>query len=189
VPKENAHPQRWVEHKLSDGTRVFGSRVSGQGGTIWFLANGKVAHGVGGPAFEEQKRKIIRRFKPDEVLLANLENALSRPSDILLTQILREIIELPDQATFDRRVDVLVRTLRAIRALWLGRFETSTGRRFMAAVRELARKHKRPPTKAEITEHLCCELSQTSKWCRDHGFEWLPNAPVGRRRTGRRRSC
>jgi hypothetical protein len=188
VPKENAHPKRWVERKHSDGTRFFSSRVLGQGGTIWFLANGNVALGIGGPAFEEQKRKIIRRFKPDEVLLANLENALSRPFDIVLNQILREIIELPDQTTFDRGIDVLVRTLRAIRALWLGRFETSTGRRFTDAVRELARKHKRPPTKAEIREHLCCELSQTSKWCRDHGFGWLPNAPAGRQkeRRGRR---
>ena len=188
--KEKARPQSWTESKLPDGSRVFGSRAFGKGGTgpITLLVNGKVAVGVCDPAFEEQKRKVISRFKVDDMLLADLETALYAPFDGLSSQILREITQIGDQVQFDRRLDVLNSTLRALRELRLKRFETSTGRRFMVAIRTLAREHKRPPTKAEITTYLCCNLSQTSKWCRDRGFSWLPNAPAGRQkeRRGRR---
>jgi hypothetical protein len=189
VPDEKTPSQRWVERTLADGSRECGPWPPGEGGTITFLVNGNVAIGAGGQVFEEQKKKVISRFNVDAVLLANLDKAFCEPSDILLSQILREIFQTADQTRFNRHLDALVSTVRALRELWLKRFKTATGSRFINAVQVLARKHKRPPTKAEITEHLCCELSQTSKWCRDHGFEWLPNAPAGRRRTGRRRSC
>jgi hypothetical protein len=98
VPKENAHPQSWTESKLPDGSRVFGSRVFGKGGTgtITVLANGNVAVGVAGPAFEEQKQKVISRFKVDDILLADLETALYTPFDGLSSQILREITQITD---------------------------------------------------------------------------------------------
>ena len=91
MPKENAHPQSWTESKLPDGSRVFKKRAFGKGGsgTIVLLANGKVAVTVSGPAFEEQKKKVISRFKVDDILLADLETALYTPFDGLSSQILR----------------------------------------------------------------------------------------------------
>ena len=153
----------------------------GESGSITFLADGHVAVGISGPVFEEQKRKIISRFNVDDILLADLENALYASFTSLSPQILRDILLIRDQAQFDRRLDVLVSTLRAIRELWFRHFETERGVQFIDAVRALALKHKRPPTKAEITAYLGCEVSHTSKWCREHGFSWLPTERPGRR--------
>jgi hypothetical protein len=178
VPKEDAY----LKSTLPDGSRVFGSRAPGQEGTIAFLANGKVAVGVAGAAFQEQKKKVIRRFKVDPVLLNLLEAAFQPPYDGRLSHFLQAITRVNDQAEFDRYLDALVGTLRAIRELRLRGVETPTGKRFIDAVHALAIRHKRPPTKAELTNYLCSEPAQTSKWCRDHGFGWLPNAPAGRRR-------
>ena len=173
MSKKDAH----LKCTLADGSRVFG-----EDGTICFLANGKVAVGVGGPAFEKQKKKVISRFKVDSVLLDQLEAAFQPPFDGIGSEILQAITQITEQAQFDRHLDTLVGTLRAIRELWLRRFETLAGKRFIDAVHALAIKLGRPPTKAEITNHLCCDLSQTSKWCKEHGFAWLPNAPAGRHR-------
>jgi hypothetical protein len=141
-----------------------------------------VAVGVAGPAFEKQKKKVISRFKAaDPVLLNAIEAALQPPFEPGSLQILQDITQIADQGQFDRQLDKLVSVLRAIRELWLRRFQTKTGKRFIDAVHALAIQHRRPPTKAEITDRLCCELSQTSKWCLEHGFGWLPNAPAGRR--------
>jgi hypothetical protein len=165
---------------------VCGPWPLGEGGTITFLTSGKVAVGVGGPAFEEQKKKVISRFNVDAVLLANLENAFCEPSDILLSQILREIIQITDKAQLNRRLDELVSTLRALNELWIQRFETRGDSRFTEAVRTLATEHRRSPTKAEITEYLCQKYflyapSRTSEWCQEHGFSWLPTERPGRR--------
>ena len=183
MPKEDTD----LKCTLPDGSRVFG-----EDGTISFLANGKVAVGVGGPAFEKQKKKVISRFNVDPVLLDQLEAAFQPPFDSISSlqppfngigsELLQAITQITDQAQFDRRLDTLVGTLRAIRELQLKRFNTPVGKRFIDAVRILAIKHIRPPTKKEITNHLCCDLSQTSKWCKEHGFAWLPNAPAGRHR-------
>jgi hypothetical protein len=182
VPDENTPSQRWVERTLTDGSRECGPWPLGEGGTITFLAGGKVAVGVAGPAFQAQKKKVIRRFKVEPVLLAMLEAAFQPPYDGRLSHFLQAITRVNDSLEFDRYLDALLGALRAIRELRFQRFETATGRRFINAVQALACKHKRPPFKIEITNYLCCELSQTSKWCREHGFEWLPNAPAGRRK-------
>ena len=188
MPREDTHSGRWTERKDPDGSRVFKGQASGDDGKIWFLANGKVAVGVSGKAFESQKRKIISRFKVDPVLLDDLEAAFQPPFDGRLFELLQGITQLIDQAQsadqvrFEKHIDTLVSMLRASRDLRLRRFETGTGRRFVDAVHALAKELGRPPTKAEITERLCCDHSQTSKWCSEHGFAWLPNAPAGRRK-------
>jgi hypothetical protein len=186
VPDEKTPSQRWVERTLADGSRECGPWPLGEGGTITFLVNGKVAIGAGGQVFEEQKKKVISRFNVDAVLLANLDKAFCEPSDILLSQILREIFQTADQTRFNRRLDALVSTVRALRELWIQRFETRGDSRFTEAVRALATEHKRPPTKAEITEYLCHKYflyapSRTSEWCQEHGFGWLPNERAGRK--------
>ena len=79
--KENASPKRWIEHTLPDGSRVCGPWPLGEGGTITFLVTGKVAVGVGGPAFAALKQKVIRRFKVSPSSLNFLENAFYLPHD------------------------------------------------------------------------------------------------------------
>lgn len=141
--------------------------------------------GVAGPAFQAQKKKVMRRFKVEPVLLAMLEAAFQPPYDGRLSHFLQAITRVNDPAEFDRYLDALLGALlgalRTIRELRLQRFETATGRRFIDAVQALARNHNRPPTKAEVTAYLGCEVSHTSKWCREHGFSWLPTERPGRR--------
>jgi hypothetical protein len=182
VPKENTHSRRWVERKLPDGSRVFGSRVPGEDGTITFLANGKVAVGVGGSAFFKQGRKVISRFKANPELFEELEAIFQPPFDSSGSELLHSLVGIANQTQFDRSLDALVSTLRAIHELRIGRFGTRRSRRFINAIHSLAVELWRPPTKHELTERLCIEPSQTSRLCTQHGFEWLPTGPPGRKR-------
>jgi hypothetical protein len=100
VAKEDAH----LKCTLADGSRVFG-----EDGTIFFLANGKVAVGVGGRAFEKQKKKVISRFKVNPVLLEELEADFQPPFDGRSSQFLQGITQITDQARFDRQLDALAR--------------------------------------------------------------------------------
>jgi hypothetical protein len=141
---------------------------------------------VGGSAFFEQERNVISRFKSNPTLFEALESIFHSPFDSSGSELLYSILRFAGQVQFERRLDVLVSTLRAFHELRLKHFETPAGKRFIDAVRTLAIKLGRPPAKVEITSHLCCEPSQTSKWCQDHGFSWLPNAPAGRPKRSRR---
>ena len=145
-----------------------------------FLVTGKVAVGVGGPAFAALKQKVIGRFRVSPSSLNFLENAFHLPLDGELFFHLREIAHLEDPVEFDRRFDTFCSAFRAVHELWVKRFETQTGKRFIEAVHVLAIQHKRPPTKAELTAYLNCEPSRTSEWCREHGFNWLPTERPGR---------
>jgi hypothetical protein len=160
---------------------VCGPWPLGEGGTVTFLPDGKVSIEVGGPVFRELKKKVIRRFKVAPAALDFLEAAFHLPYDGQLFYLLRAIARLEDQTEFDRCFDTFCSAFCAIHELWLKRFDTSAGSRFMKAVSALATEHKRPPTKAEVTNYLCCEPPQTSEWCREHGFRWLPNERAGRK--------
>ena len=177
------HQDAPLERKLSDGARVFGSRAPGEGGTISFLANGKVAVEVGGPAFFEQGRKVVSHFKVDPDLFEELETIFQTPfDDSGGSELLYALVRIADRAQFDRRLDELVGTLRAIRALRIGRFGTKQSRLFVDAIYSLAVEFKRPPTKSELEERLCVGKSEISLWCKEHGFSWLPKAAAGRPR-------
>jgi hypothetical protein len=103
-----------------------------------------------------------------------------------LSQLLREILEIPDEARRQRRLDALFSTFRALGELWSRRFDTRGDSRYTEALRVLAAEHKRPPFEAEITEYIrrkyCLYApSRTSEWCQKHGFNWLPKARPGRK--------
>jgi hypothetical protein len=176
VAKEDSH----LKFTLPDGSRVFGSRVSGEDGTISFLADGRVAVGVGGPAFFKQGRKVISRFKADPNLFEELEDIIRLPVDSSGSELLHSLIRIANQTQFDRSLDALVSTLRAIRELRIGRFGTQQSRLFVDALHSLAVELKRPPTKSELAWHLCVGKSEISFLCKEHGFSWLPNAAAGR---------
>lgn len=185
MPKENTPsipPQRWVERALPDGSRVFGSRVPGEGGTISLLANGKVAVGVSAPAFLRQGRKLIRRFKAHPILFDALENILEPPFDESGSRLLLELVQMDNQTRFDRSLDVLVSTIRALRELRVRQFGTIPSQQFVAAIHKLAARAKRPPTKGELTAELCTEPSRITHLCDEHGFGWLPPGKPGRKR-------
>jgi hypothetical protein len=173
VPKENTH----LKCTLPDGTRDFG-----EDGKISFLANGMVAVGVGGPTFFKLGRKVISRFKANPDLFEELEAIFQPPFDSSGSKLLHSLVSRANQTQFDRSLDALVSTLRAIYALRSGRFGTPRSRRFVDAIQSLAVELRRPPTKHELTDRLCIEPSQTSKLCTEHGFEWLPTGPPGRKR-------
>jgi hypothetical protein len=178
VPKEDTH-LKWT---LPDGSRVFGTRVPGEDGTITFLANGKVAVGLGGSAFFEQGRKVISHFKVDPDLFEELETIFQTPFDSSGgSGLLFSLVKIADQTQFNRHLDKLVGTLRAIRELRVGRFGTERSRHFSEAIDSLAVKLKRPPTKRELTEELHGEPAKTSKLCTEHGFAWLPTEAPGRK--------
>lgn len=186
MPKEDTHLNlKWT---LPDGSRVFGSRVPGEDGTISFLANGKVAVGVGGPAFFKQGRKVISRFKANPDLLEELEAIFQAPFDNSGgSELLYALTRLADQTQFDRCLDALVSTLRAIHELRTGRLGTERSRRFVDALHRLAVELKRPPTKLELKEYFGekedyrhAQPSVISLLCKEHGFSWLPKAAAGR---------
>jgi hypothetical protein len=178
VPNQDAP----LERKLSDGSRVFGSRLPGEDGTICFLANGKVAVGVGGAAFFKQGHKVISHFKANPDLFEELEAIFQAPFDNSGgSELLYALTRLADQTQFDRCLDALVSTLRAIHELRTGRLGTERSRRFIDALHSLAIELKRPPTKHELTEKLRGEPAQTSKLCTEHGFAWLPTEAPGRK--------
>jgi hypothetical protein len=183
VPKEDTH----LKCTLPDGSRVFGSRVPGEDGTICFLANGQVAVAVGGPAFFKQGRKVISRFKANPDLFEELEAIFQPPFDSSGSELLHSLVGIANQTQFERRLDALVSTLRAIHELRIGRFGTPRSRQFIDAIGVLASKHQRPPTKLELKDYFwaqqdyrLAERSVISLLCKEHGFSWLRNAAAGR---------
>jgi hypothetical protein len=179
VPKEDTH----LKCTLPDGSRVFGSRIPGEEGTITFLPNGKVAVGVGGPAFFKQGRKVIRRFKANAIMFEDLEAIFQTPFDSSGgSELLSALIRIADQTQFNRRLDELTGTLRAIRALRIGRFGTKQSRLFVDALHHLAVELERPPTKSALRDYFLkkedyrhAAWSRISEFCKSHGFGWLPN--------------
>jgi hypothetical protein len=124
---------------------------------------------------EAQKAKVVSRYKIPPHLLALIHPKFDpRAGDVFPM-----LLQVADPVQFDRLLDGLNRGLRAAHALYHRGYATATGRRLIAALLTLAGKYQRPPSKAEITDHLCCDPQQTSKWCQDHGFKWLPNKPAG----------
>jgi hypothetical protein len=158
------------------------SRICGKGGTIRFFKGGKVAVEMSWPFFEAQSKKLISHFKGDpklQILLEHLNNPCNSSSGELTSMLLGKLIQIREQSEFDRSLDTFVSSIRAVRELWLKTVPLKT-EKFISAVGKLARQHQRPPTKAELTNHLCLEPAETSRLCKEHGFAWLPNAAGGR---------
>lgn len=184
-----AKPKRpYLERVQEDGSRIYG-----EGGTIHFMADGKVMIEVSGLGFAEQNGKIIGRYNVDQGLLQLLES-LQPPFDSTGSEYLFALMTLTKQADFDREAALLLSALGAVRRQWGKGFIPSKSVKFLSVVLALARKHRRPPTKKEITDFYCSELSETSsiepsdvsKLCEECLFKWLPNAPAGRPRRRRR---
>jgi hypothetical protein len=178
VPSPAGYPER----ELADG-----SRICGEGGTIRFFKSGKVSVQISGSFFDAQAGKLISRFSCNpklNILFEHLRNPCTTDPAQLTAQLLGELIEIPENPEFKRALGEIVSSIRAARELSLKIVPEST-KRFIKAVRELARKHHRPPTQRELANHLCedgflKERSAVSFFCKTHGFSWLPKGAAGR---------
>ena len=127
-------------------------------------------------------RKLIRRFKAHPKLFDVLENILEPPFDESGSRLLLELVQMDSQTRFDRSLDALISTIRALRELRVRQFGTKSSQQFVAAIHKLAARANRPPTKGELTAELCTEPSRIAHLCVEHGFNWLPVGQPGRKR-------
>jgi hypothetical protein len=173
-------PVQFPESILADG-----SRICGAGGTIQFFVDGKVAVYLPWSHFGPLTQKLISRYKGDPVvqlILEQLADPLPSLCDSLSQSLLLGLLQTPDQSAFERNLDVFVSSIKAVRELLLSRHQLpKKSQIFLAAIGKLARRDRRPPTKGQLTELLGLEPSETSRLCKEHGFDWLPIAQPGRR--------
>jgi hypothetical protein len=192
VPSPAGYPER----ELADGSRICGER-----GTIRFFKSGQVSVQISGSFFDAQAEKLISRFGCNPkltILFEHMQNPCTTDPGQLIAQLLGELIKIPEKPEFERALKEIVSSIRAAHKLSLKIVPEST-KRFIAAIRELAREHHRPPTQRELADHLCEERSVVSLkersvislLCKEHGFSWLPKASAGRpsRTRRRRRNC
>jgi hypothetical protein len=148
--------------------------------------------------FGPLSRKLISRYKGDRFMQLLLEyltdpvpSVIDKSSidellgrlDKSIESLLVELIRTSDQSVFERRLDAFVSSIKAVRELLLSRYQLpSKSRNFLAAIGELARQNKQPPAKWQLTELQGLEPSETSKLCKEHGFDWLPVGQPGRKR-------
>jgi hypothetical protein len=177
-------PAGYPERELDDG-----SRICGDGGTIRFFKNGAVSVQISGSLFDAQAEKLISRSRCNpklNILFEHLHNPCTTNPAQMTAQLLEGLLRIPESSEFENALAEIVSSIRAARELSLKMVPEST-KRFIAAIRELARQHQRPPTQRELADHLCEERSVISLLCKEHGFSWLPKPSAGRPRCTRRR--